>query len=83
MDYTFAVELLHQKSDYRVPVTFITGSCDLTTPVACTEEYMNGITAPAKKLCVMEGCSHSPQFDAPQEFGKIVKEALNKEEIEW
>ncbi|MBQ2935714.1 MAG: alpha/beta hydrolase [Lachnospiraceae bacterium] len=83
LDYTFSVELLHQKSDYRVPVTFITGSCDFTTPVACTEEYMNGITAPAKKLCVMEGCSHSPQFDAPQEFGKIVKEALNKEEIEW
>ena len=77
LDYTFAVELLNQKSDYRVPVTFITGSCDFTTPLACTEEYMKVITAPAKKLCVMEGCSHGPQFDAPQEFGKIVKKSLS------
>lgn len=76
LDYTFSVELLEKQSDYQVPIAFITGSCDFTTPVACTEEYRESISAPAKELFVMEGCGHSPQFDAPEEFSEIIKETL-------
>ena len=72
----FTVELLEKQSEYQMPVVFITGSCDFTTPVACTQEYLDVITAPSKNLFVMEGCGHGPQFDASQEFSEIVKKSL-------
>lgn len=76
LDYIFTVELLEKQSEYQMPVVFITGSCDFTTPVACTQEYLDVIKAPSKKLFIVEGCGHGPQFDAPEEFGEIVKKFL-------
>lgn len=76
LDYSFEVDLFEKETDYKMPVTFISGSCDFATPVKCTQEYMDIITAPSKKLIVMEGCGHSAQFDDAEEFSGIVKTAL-------
>lgn len=76
MDYTFNVNLLEKRMDYQVPVLLISGSCDWITPVKCAEEYLDAIEAPEKKMTLLEGCGHSPHFDTPEEFGKVLKEML-------
>lgn len=76
MDYTFEVNLLEKRMDYQVPVVFISGSCDWTTPVKCTKEYLEAIEAPDKSLKLLEDCGHSPHFDAPEEFCLVLREAL-------
>ncbi len=77
VDYTFGVNLLEEAKDYQVPVTFIHGDCDWVTPTVCTKQYMEQIKAPHKELVLMKECSHSPHYDEPEEFGKVLKKAIN------
>lgn len=76
LNCTFEANLFEGNLSYKMPVAFVSGSCDFATPVKCTQEYMDAITAPEKELYVLEGCSHGPQFDAPEEFAEIVKKVL-------
>ena len=62
--------------EYQVPVGFITGGCDWTTPAKYAQDYCETITAPAKQIHIMDGCGHSPQYDLPEEFCALVKEML-------
>ena len=62
---------------YQMPVMFISGSCDWICPVGLVEDYMDVITAPRKKLYLIEGCGHSPQGQLPEEFCQAVKGFLH------
>ncbi|MBR1797066.1 MAG: alpha/beta hydrolase [Clostridiales bacterium] len=62
--------------DYQVPVLFISGSDDWICPSDFVEEYCEDITAPRKKINLMEGCGHSPQGQLPAEFGDLVEAFL-------
>lgn len=42
-------------TEYQVPVGFISGSCDWTTPVKYAEDYYHAITAPKKELQLIDG----------------------------
>lgn len=59
--------------DYQIPVGFITGSCDWTTPVKFAQEYYDAISAPKKQIHLMAGCGHASHYDLPEEFAAIVK----------
>jgi len=61
-----------------VPVGFITGSDDWTTPSIYAEDYYNTISAPEKQLSLVDGCGHSPQYDSPEEFCSILKNMLDE-----
>jgi len=78
LDCTFKANLFEGNLSYKMPVAFISGSCDFATPVKCTQEYMDVITAPKKEMYVLEGCSHGPQFDAPEEFAETIKKSLSE-----
>lgn len=63
---------------YQMPVGFISGECDWTTPVKYTEDYYNDISAPHKEMQLVEGCGHTPQEDSPEEFSEILKNMLEQ-----
>jgi pimeloyl-ACP methyl ester carboxylesterase len=64
--------------DYQVPVGFISGSDDWTTPVKYSEEYYNAVSAPIKDFATINGCGHSPQYDSPEEFCSELNRMLNE-----
>lgn len=76
--YMMDFNALETGDAYRMPVMFISGSCDWICPVGLVEDYMDVITAPEKELKLIEGCGHSPQGQLPEEFCQEVKSFLGK-----
>lgn len=62
--------------EYQIPVGFVSGSCDWTTPVKYAQEYCDSIQAPQKQFHRLDGCGHAPQYDAPEEFAANLKAML-------
>ena len=77
-DYVLEADVRDYGTDYKVPVGFITGSCDWTTPVKYAEDYCELITAPQKQIHIMEGCGHAPQYDLPEEFCTTLRSMLDE-----
>lgn len=67
-DYIMIADVRDYGMEYQVPIGFISGSCDWTTPVKYTEDYCNTVSAPMKDFALLEGCGYSPHYDAPTEF---------------
>jgi len=67
-DYIMEADVRDYGLDYQIPVGFISGSDDWTTPVKYSEDYYNSVSAPAKDFRLIDGCGHSPQYDSPKEF---------------
>ncbi|MCM1126278.1 MAG: alpha/beta hydrolase [Lachnospiraceae bacterium] len=76
-DYITAADVRDYGLAYQVPVGFITGSDDWTTPSKYVEDYYNAINAPQKQFFLLEECGHTPQFDSPVEFCSILKKMLD------
>ncbi len=74
--YILTADLRDEPTDYAVPVGFITGSDDWTTPAKFARDYHDLITAPEKQFAILEGCGHSPQYDAPAEFAAALDTML-------
>lgn len=77
-DYTFHKNNREDGMEYEMPVYFISGSRDWVCPPEMVEDYMNELSAPDKDIIYMEDCGHSPHYTFPDEFGKNVKELLEK-----
>ena len=76
MDYMMATDVRDYGLEYDVPVGFISGSDDWTTPVKYSEDYCNSISAPQKKFALIEGCGHAPQYGEPKEFSRVLHNML-------
>ena len=76
--YVMEADVRDYGMEYQVPVGFITGSCDWTTPVKYAQDYYDGISAPQKQIHFMAGCGHAPQYDLPEEFAALVKTMLTE-----
>ena len=81
-DYLLKTNVYDYGTDYQVPVGFISGECDWTTPVQYSEDYYNDISAPQKDMQLVEGCGHTPQEDSPQKFCEILKSMLSQYVVE-
>lgn len=75
-DYIMETDVRDYGLEYQVPVGFITGTDDWTTPSKYAEDYYNIINAPQKQISFVEGCGHMPQYDSPEEFCSILKSML-------
>ena len=64
-------------TEYQVPVGFISGSCDWTTPVKYTEDYYHAITAPKKELQLIDGWGHTVPLESPKEFADTLTRVLD------
>ncbi len=61
---------------YEMPVGFVSGTDDWTTPTQYSRDYCDAISAPMKDFAVVDGCGHTPHYDAPTEFCSILKGML-------
>ena len=77
-DYIMETDVRDYGLEYQMPVGFITGADDWTTPGKYAKEYCESIQAPQKQITFMEGCGHAPQYDAPSEFCITLKEMLSE-----
>lgn len=77
-DYLINADVREYGLEYQVPVGLITGSDDWTTPSKYAEDYYNIINAPEKQFALVEGCGHSPQYDSPEEFCRVLKNMLDE-----
>ena len=76
MDMLTAFDIYDYPLTYDVPMYFISGEYDYTCNWTLAEAYCNDITAPDKAFVCIPGTGHGPQYDAPEEFGSVVKSLL-------
>lgn len=76
-DYICIEDVYAYGTEYQIPVGFISGSCDWTTPVKCTEDYFNTITAPKKKMQLIDGWGHTVPQENPKEFADTLIQILD------
>lgn len=76
-DYIMLVDVREYGMNYQVPVGFISGSDDWTTPVKYTSDYYDLITAPEKQIQLINGCGHYPQYEDPENFCEALETMLN------
>lgn len=77
-DYIMETDVRKYGLEYRVPVGFITGSDDWTTPEKYAQDYYQIIQAPKKQFASVQGCGHAPQYDSPEEFCNLLKNMLEE-----
>jgi pimeloyl-ACP methyl ester carboxylesterase len=53
-----SIDFLKDNLDFKVPVYFIQGEEDLTTPKETTKNYFNKLRAPQKKYVLLPGSAH-------------------------
>lgn len=61
---------------YEMPVYFIMGENDNTTPVEIAARYLDTIQAPDKKLYQIKNAGHMTLLDNPQDYHKAVDEIV-------
>jgi pimeloyl-ACP methyl ester carboxylesterase len=71
---TWSPDFRNILSSIQSKTLIISGSIDMITPVALSEELALGI-AGSKHICI-EGAGHIAHADQPEEYNKIVKEFL-------
>ena len=64
------------ENSFKMPVLFISGSCDWICPAGLVEEFADKYGYEFK---AMAGCGHSPQSQLPEEFTGIIHEFLAQE----
>jgi pimeloyl-ACP methyl ester carboxylesterase len=60
----------------EIPVYMIQGTSDYQTSYSIAKEYFDTLQAPKKKFFAFENSAHSPIFEEPERFEKILKEIL-------
>ncbi|MEM1484889.1 alpha/beta hydrolase [Oscillospiraceae bacterium PP1C4] len=65
---------------FKVPVYFLHGKYDYTCAYPMAKDYLDKIDAPLKGFYTFEESAHSPMFEEPEKFMKIMREdVLNAE----
>lgn len=62
--------------NYQVPMYFISGGNDYTTPFSAVQSYYEKISAPDKNMIIMDGAGHNTFMDLPKEFADNVKQLI-------
>jgi pimeloyl-ACP methyl ester carboxylesterase len=74
MEYDVGRSLIANETDFEVPIAFIMGASDMTTPVVLAREYYEVANAPDKRFFVVQEASHFPHFEKPDRFESIMLE---------
>ncbi len=53
-----AIDFLQEDLQFKIPVYFIQGANDIQTPPAITKKFYENITAPTKKILILEDTGH-------------------------
>jgi pimeloyl-ACP methyl ester carboxylesterase len=60
--------------EYKVPVYFLVGRNDYTTPHELIKEYYELIKAPQKRIIFFENSAHFPFYEEPEKFYSVIQE---------
>lgn len=71
-DCFFNLNLYDFGATYRVPVHYISGEFDVSTPIDLVKPYFEQMNAPQKSLTVIKNTGHLPFMDNSQEFADAV-----------
>lgn len=74
IDQLFAADLTMEVPQVEIPVYFISGRYDYTVNYDLSREYLQQIQAPTKGHYTFEQSAHSPLFEEPERFLKIMME---------
>ena len=62
---------------YEVPVFFLTGTHDYTTPFPLIKQYCDSIQAPFKQIVWFNESAHFPFYEEPKKFDSVMIQILN------
>lgn len=69
-------DLYQYGTNYQVPVFYLLGEEDMTTPVSLTEDYFERIMALKKKIEVIADAGHNVMYEKMQEYGEALKNIM-------
>lgn len=76
----FAMDVISEVPELKVPVYFFSGKYDLTVNRELSKEYLNKIAAPVKGFYTFSGSAHSPIYEESERVIEIlIKDVLNSE----
>jgi pimeloyl-ACP methyl ester carboxylesterase len=73
-------DLFHDIPSQQVPVYIMQGTSDYQTTYIVAREYFDSLKAPVKQFFSFENSAHSPIFEEPEKFEKILKEILSEQQ---
>lgn len=74
-----ALDLTSEISRIDIPVYFFSGRYDMTVNKELSSSFLQGIEAPVKGFYTFDKSAHSPMFEEPERFLKImIRDVLNK-----
>lgn len=71
-----AFDIDERLTRFDAPIVFMLGRHDWQVPAVLAARYFDRIQAPAKRLIWFEGSAHTPPFEEPEHFNRVVVETL-------
>lgn len=69
----FSTDLTEKVTELQIPVYFVSGKYDLTVSHSLAKSYLTKIKAPVKGFYLFEHSAHSPLFEEPDKFVRIMR----------
>jgi pimeloyl-ACP methyl ester carboxylesterase len=80
MTFLGRFDLNADPAEYNVPLYYIVGEYDWQTPVALTQDYVQRINAPEKKIYIIPNAGHMTMVDQPALFLSLLRDIKNRQE---
>lgn len=75
-DDLMAVNFFEQVPSLDIPVYFLTGRYDYVTVFEMVEKYYEVLEAPYKEIIWFQQSGHSPMYEEPQAFNRVLMEEI-------
>jgi pimeloyl-ACP methyl ester carboxylesterase len=75
-DIVMKTNLFKAVQTQQIPVYILQGRFDYQTSYVVAQDYFIALKAPVKKFFTFENSAHSPIFEEPEKFERILKEIL-------
>ena len=80
MSFLGRFDLNADSAEYQVPLYYIVGEQDWQTPVALTQDYVQRIKAPEKKISIIPNAGHMTMVDQPALFLSVLRDIKDRQE---
>ncbi len=71
------INISEQVKELKIPVIFISGRHDISTPLVLVEKFYQNLISPQKQLFIMENSAHMPQVEEYNRFEEIILSVKN------
>lgn len=68
--------IYHEITEYKIPVYFLVGISDFTTPHELIAEYFDSVKAPKKEIIYFKNSAHFPFYEEPEVFCRVINRIL-------